>query len=82
MAIDVDAHYRTYGPMVLRRCRRLLSNEDEAVDAMQETFVHLPTYASLCWTPAPRDRSRAARAACASPPFWSTRPATSVDTRF
>jgi RNA polymerase sigma-70 factor (ECF subfamily) len=27
--------------MVLRRCRRLLNNEEEAVDAMQDVFVQL-----------------------------------------
>ncbi len=37
--IDVEALYRRYGPMVLRRCRQLLHNEDLAADAMQDTFV-------------------------------------------
>ena len=41
MAIDVEALYRKYGPMVLRRCRQLLKDEDKASDAMQETFVRL-----------------------------------------
>ncbi len=41
MAIDVEALYRKYGPMVLRRCRQLLKDEDKALDAMQETFVRL-----------------------------------------
>ena len=40
-AIDVEALYRRYGPMVLRRCRQLLRNEDLAADAMQETFVKI-----------------------------------------
>lgn len=44
MAIDVEAYYTQYGPMVLRRCRRLLQNEDSAVDAMQDTFVQLLRY--------------------------------------
>jgi RNA polymerase sigma-70 factor (ECF subfamily) len=39
--IDVEALYRRYGPMVLRRCRQLLRNEDLAADAMQETFVRV-----------------------------------------
>lgn len=39
--IDVEALYRTYGAMVLRRCRHLLRNEDAAADAMQETFVRV-----------------------------------------
>jgi RNA polymerase sigma-70 factor, ECF subfamily len=37
--IDVDGLYRRYGPMVLRRCRSLLKDEEHAEDAMQETFV-------------------------------------------
>ncbi len=41
MAIDVDAYYRRYGPMVLRRCRFLLRDEEKAVDAMQDVFVQL-----------------------------------------
>ena len=41
MAIDVDQAYRRYGPMVLRRCRRLLRTEEEAADAMQDVFVQL-----------------------------------------
>ena len=41
MAIDVDASYRRYGPMVLRRCRFLLRDEEKAVDAMQDVFVQL-----------------------------------------
>jgi RNA polymerase sigma-70 factor (ECF subfamily) len=39
--IDVEALYRRYGPMVLRRCRQLLKNEDLAADAMQDTFVRV-----------------------------------------
>lgn len=39
MSVDVDALYRTLGPMVLRRCRKMLRNEEEAVEAMQETFL-------------------------------------------
>ena len=38
-AIDVEALYFRYGPMVLRRCRRLLKNEEAAYDALQEVFV-------------------------------------------
>jgi RNA polymerase sigma factor (sigma-70 family) len=40
-AIDVEQLYRRYAPMVLRRCRRLLQNEEQAVDAMQDVFVRL-----------------------------------------
>jgi RNA polymerase sigma factor (sigma-70 family) len=39
--IDPDALYRRYGPMVLRRCRRMLGDEAQAVDAMQDVFVEL-----------------------------------------
>lgn len=39
--LDVEALYKKYGPMVLRRCRHLLRDEDKALDAMQETFVRL-----------------------------------------
>lgn len=41
MAIDVDKLYRSYGPMVMRRCRAMLKDEEAALDAMQETFVLL-----------------------------------------
>lgn len=46
MAIDIEQYYRQYGPMVLRRCRSLLKNEEAAVDAMQDTFVKLVRYKS------------------------------------
>jgi len=41
VAIDVEGYYREYGPMVLRRCRRLLRDEEKAVDAMHDVFVNL-----------------------------------------
>ena len=44
MALDVDALYRKYGPMVIRRCRALLGDEEQALDAAQETFVKLIRY--------------------------------------
>jgi RNA polymerase sigma factor (sigma-70 family) len=40
-ALDVEALSLRYGAMVLRRCRRLLRNEDEALDACQDVFVRL-----------------------------------------
>jgi RNA polymerase sigma-70 factor (ECF subfamily) len=40
-SVDAEGLYRRYGPMVLRRCRRMLRNEDTAADAMQETFVRV-----------------------------------------
>ena len=39
--LDVEDLSRRYGPMVLRRCRQLLRNEDEAMDACQDVFVRL-----------------------------------------
>ena len=39
--IDVEALSRRYGPMVLRRCRRLLGDEQEALDACQDVFVRV-----------------------------------------
>jgi len=41
MGVNVEEYYRKYGPMVLRRCRFLLKNEDKALDAMQDVFVRL-----------------------------------------
>jgi RNA polymerase sigma-70 factor, ECF subfamily len=41
MEIDIAEYYRKYGPMVLRRCRILLKDEDRAMDAMQDVFVKL-----------------------------------------
>jgi RNA polymerase sigma-70 factor (ECF subfamily) len=39
--LDVEALCERYGPMVLRRCRRLLRDEDEAMDVCQDVFVRL-----------------------------------------
>jgi len=41
MGIDVEAWYQRFGPMVLRRCRGLLRDEELAVDAMHDTFVQV-----------------------------------------
>lgn len=38
---EIELWYRTYGPMVMRRCRHLLGNEERARDAMHETFVRV-----------------------------------------
>lgn len=38
---DFEALYKQYGPMILRRCRFLLKDEDKALDAMQDVFVRL-----------------------------------------
>jgi RNA polymerase sigma-70 factor (ECF subfamily) len=39
--IDVEALYQRYGPMVFRRCRQLLRDEDAAMDVAQDVFVQL-----------------------------------------
>jgi RNA polymerase sigma-70 factor (ECF subfamily) len=41
MEIDVEEYYKKYGPLVLRRCRFILKDEDLAYDAMQDVFVNL-----------------------------------------
>lgn len=38
---DIEALYTRYGPMVLRRCRRLLGQEERAMEAMQDVFVNV-----------------------------------------
>ena len=41
MAIDIAAWYEKYGPMVIRRCRKILGNEEDAMDAVHDVFVNL-----------------------------------------
>lgn len=41
MLESFDELYKKYGPMVLRRCRFILQDEDKALDAMQDTFVRI-----------------------------------------
>jgi RNA polymerase sigma-70 factor (ECF subfamily) len=41
MIPEVEELYRQYGPMVLRRARMLLRDEQAARDAMQEVFVRV-----------------------------------------
>jgi RNA polymerase sigma factor (sigma-70 family) len=38
---NIEALWDRYGGMVLRRCRRLLRDEDEALEASQDVFVQL-----------------------------------------
>lgn len=38
---EVEALCRRYGPMVLRRCQRLLGSNEDARDACQDVFVRL-----------------------------------------
>ena len=40
-AIDVEASYRQFGPMVYRRCLFLLRSEEAALDIMQDVFVQV-----------------------------------------
>ncbi len=40
-SLDVERLYGRYGPMVVRRCRRLLRDEEEAWDVSQDVFVQL-----------------------------------------
>ncbi|MDY6933334.1 MAG: sigma-70 family RNA polymerase sigma factor [Spirochaetota bacterium] len=42
--IDIEEFYLRYSPMVFRRCRYLLRDEDSAQDAMHEVFVRLLEY--------------------------------------
>src|SRR5688500_20226859 len=41
MTTDIAALYQAHGPMVLRRCRRLLRDEGKALDAMHDVFVEI-----------------------------------------
>ena len=44
MAIDITAWYEKYGPMVIRRCRKILNNPDDALDAVHDVFLNLLRY--------------------------------------
>jgi len=39
--LDIEGLCERYGPMVLRRCRYLLRDEDEAMDVCQDVFVRV-----------------------------------------
>ena len=41
MAIDVAAWYEKYGPMVIRRCRRILGTGEDVEDAVHDVFINL-----------------------------------------
>jgi RNA polymerase sigma-70 factor (ECF subfamily) len=43
-ALDVPTLYRRYGDLVLGRCRTLLRNDQDALDAVQEVFLKLHRY--------------------------------------
>ena len=38
---DFSAIYQKFAPMVLRRCRSILKDEDKALDAMQDVFLRI-----------------------------------------
>jgi len=38
---DFSELYQKYGPMVLRRCRFILKDEEKALDAMQDVFLKI-----------------------------------------
>lgn len=44
MDVNIEELYRRYGPMVLRRCRQLLKDEERALDALQDVFTKLLVY--------------------------------------
>jgi RNA polymerase sigma-70 factor (ECF subfamily) len=39
--LPLEQLYRRYGPMVYRRCRQLLRDEQEALDAQQDVFLNV-----------------------------------------
>ena len=42
--IDIEACYNKYAPMIFRRCKGILGNEDDALDAAQDVFIKLLTH--------------------------------------
>lgn len=41
MGVDIQALYERYAPMIHRRCKTLLRNDEEAIEAMQDVFVEV-----------------------------------------
>jgi RNA polymerase sigma-70 factor (ECF subfamily) len=41
MGVDLRHWYQQYGPMVHRRCRALLRDDEEAREVMQDVFVEV-----------------------------------------
>jgi RNA polymerase sigma factor (sigma-70 family) len=41
VSIEAETWYRRYGPMVVRRCRQILRDEERAMEATQDVFVQL-----------------------------------------
>ncbi|MBI4820960.1 MAG: sigma-70 family RNA polymerase sigma factor [Deltaproteobacteria bacterium] len=38
---DIETTYRSFAPLVYRRCRMILANDQDCLDAVQEVFVRL-----------------------------------------
>jgi RNA polymerase sigma-70 factor, ECF subfamily len=45
VGVDVESCYEAYGPMVLRRCRALLGEEQASVEAMHDVFLDMLRHA-------------------------------------
>lgn len=41
MGVDIQSLYERYAPMVQRRCKALLRQDEEALEAMQDVFVEV-----------------------------------------
>ena len=41
MTIDLESLYHAYGPLIQRRCLKILKREDAAYDALQDVFLSL-----------------------------------------
>jgi len=41
MPLNIAAWYEKYGPMVIRRCRSILKDDEDALDAVHDVFVSL-----------------------------------------
>ncbi len=41
MGVDIQSLYQRYAPMVHRRCKALLRQDEEALEAMQDVFVEV-----------------------------------------
>ena len=53
MPVDAKHFYCTYGPMVLRRCTRLLGDEQAARDVLHDVFVQVLSRADTLTDQAP-----------------------------
>jgi len=44
MDINIEDCYKKYAPMVFRRCKGMLRNDEDALDAAQDVFIKLLRY--------------------------------------